>query len=312
MIITKNRVYLSVNARRLFYIMSAAMLVFFLKSPDAISESVKGALLVCAQKLVPSLFPFIVLVGILNLSGASEYAMHRLGKPMGKLLGITPSAVYAVILGAVGGFPIGAVCVRDLYESGKVGKKEAEKLLAISSNASPAFCVLAVGESMLGNRMLGIKLYICQLCTVLVIGMFLRGRADSRCFDSVTKPLPLSLAVSSAVERGGLTMVKICSFAVFFAAVGDAVCSYAERLFGYGAACIAAAVTELTLGTRYASSLEPRIGAAIIAFSVGWAGLSVYMQTASAVWGTGLSLSVYRRAKAVQGILMAVTIYALW
>jgi len=294
----------------MLYFLSALFLFCFLVFPERVSKSTGDALVMCAQKLIPALFPFAVLVGIINLSGAYEPISRLLGRPIAKLFGIAPSAVYAVLLGSVGGFPIGAVCVRSLYISGKIEKGDAERLLAMSSNASPAFCISAVGQAMIGNQGFGVRLYICQLCAMLVIGLFLR---KGKCKMSVVPiELPnnsLSSILSSSIENAGMTMLKICSFAVFFAVIGDILCSFAKVCFGGTAACIIAVISELTLGVRYAMTFDGKAQAVFTAFAVGWSGISVYMQTSSVVSGTGLTLSIFRRAKAAQGIITAAFMY---
>ena len=290
------------------------LLFYFLKSPALAAESVRGALELCAMGLIPSLFPFIVLVSMFNSSGMSARFANIIGRPLGRLFGIDRSAASAILLGALGGFPIGAVCTRELYDSGALTSTDAERLLTFTNNASPAFCIGAVGLSLFGDIGFGVQLYICQLSAALLIGIVQRRRVTPsgvkpRCAANIS----VSDTVTSAIAGGGATMLKICAFAVFFAVVGDALCSVISRFFGDTSAALSAALCELTLAGRRCAALGGNIPRLICTFAVGWSGMSVHMQTASILSGSGLSMKRYYLCKLLQGLigtaLMLMTIY---
>ncbi len=293
------------------WISCLCVLIYFFKAPGLASDSVKRALAICASGLIPSLFPFIVLVGIMNRSGLSAFISKLIGAPIGKLWGIRKEAAYALFLGILGGFPIGAVCIRELYESGGIEKEEAEGLLAAVSSASPAFCIGVLGINQLGSARAGILLYLCQIAASLAV-----NRIDkvppSHATSAYRKPVraPLSDILTEAVSTGGLTMLKICSFAVFFSVIGDAVCLAAENAAGIYASAFFASLIELTLAGKKASSLPRTASLIICAFAVGWSGFSVHMQTASVLSGSGLGLKRYFIKKLLQGILCAIFMLA--
>ena len=282
----------------------------FLCIPAEISKSVQSALKLCASSLIPSLFPFAVLTGIINGSGVLLKVSRTVGKPFERILGINAESVYALFMGSLGGFPIGAICVRDLHSAGRINYKEAARLTALSSNASPAFCIAVLGDSLFGDRALGVKLYICQVIPIILIG-FITGRKYRKvmCTPLEKSVNPLSDVITDAIAGAGITMLKICSFAVFFAVIGEIFCTAVMRIFGVHAAAFFAAVCELTLAGRYACQLSLEAKSVVAAFAVGWSGLSVHMQTASVLSGSGISLSFYRYTKLIQGIASAILIY---
>ena len=65
----------------------AALLVF----PKAAAEAVKAGLIMCAQMIIPSLFPFFIAANLLNELGASKLAANALA-PLGARLGIHSTA----------------------------------------------------------------------------------------------------------------------------------------------------------------------------------------------------------------------------
>ncbi len=279
---------------------------FLITKPRIAAESVKGALSLCVTGLIPSLFPFIVTVGIIDSSGLSVVISKLLGRPIEFFFSVPREAVSAVILGAVGGFPIGAVCVRRLYISGSLTKDEAERLLCFTNNASPAFCIGVIGISLFNSTGFGVRLFLCQLAAAIIIGLFGRRRTHK---SHATTPAPrnsVSQIITSSIGDGGITMLKICSFAVFFAVAGDVICLVCQYYIGTAACTMSAAVTELTLAARKCAELGGTAGKLICAFAVGFSGMSVHLQTASVLSDCDISMSKYYKAKLMQGILCAV------
>lgn len=282
---------------------------FLITQPHLAAQSVKNALSVCATGLIPSLFPFIVTVGIIDLSGLSAVISNILGKPVEFIFGIPREAVTAVILGAVGGFPIGAVCVRRLYMSGKLTKSESERLLCFTNNASPAFCIGVIGINFFGSVGFGIRLYLCQLAAAIIIGISGRQRILRNRTAATAPKNSISQIITSSISDGGLTMLKICSFAVFFAVAGDIVCLICEHYMGTAVCTVSAALTELTLAARKCAEYGGMAGKLICAFAVGFSGMSVHMQTASVLSDCDISMSAYYKAKFIHGLMCAVFMF---
>ncbi len=293
-------------ALALLWLMSFFMLFYFLRSPTAAKSSAKSALDLCAFGLIPSLFPFVVLISLLNLSGLSRRIANISGGLFGNIFGISPAAASAIILGSLGGFPIGAVCTRELYLGGEITKSEAERLITFTNNASPAFCIGVVGVSLFGDTGLGVRLYICQLTAAFTIGIIQRKKLSrTPIAKRIAKRPDISKILTAAISNGAQTMLTICAFAVFFAVVGDALCITLRHYLGDTVAVLVAAICELTLGTRQCAALSPRTARILAAFAIGWSGISVHMQISSILSDTKIAMRRYYLCKLLQGILTA-------
>ena len=290
----------------ILWMLSLFVLFYFLRSPSTAKNAVKSALDVCAVGLIPSLFPFVVLVSIINSSGLSQRISKIVGVPLGVIFGISESASSAIILGALGGFPIGAVCTRELYTSAEITKSDAERLITFTNNASPAFCIGVVGASFFGDTAFGVRLYLCQMISGVTVGILQRKKV---CAQSVSKNgtehIDLARTVTAAISNGALTMLTICAFAVFFAVVGDALCTTVRHYFGDMFATLVGATCEITLGARTSVTLGGNISRILCAFAVGWSGISVHMQVSSILADTKISMRRYYLCKLMQGILTA-------
>ena len=314
-------------AVRLGAILLFAVLV---ASPSSAAEAAARSLEICATRLIPSLFLFIALTGIITSTRIAEFIGRLLRRPFAYLFGIATEGACAFLLGSVGGFPIGAVTARRLYDDRLLSRDEAARLITFSSNAGMAFCVGGIGVSLYGSAAVGWQIYLCSLVSAIIIGIVQNRGTSSRNLKSqnvkthTSHILPASpnaplapqtarqllSAVSDSIAAAGLTMLKICAFAVFFGVVGElsasALTALAARL-GYsgdklsaGFACLC----ELTLASRLCAELGPALSIPLCTFAAGFAGMSVHMQTAAAV-GDAIPLRRYFIAKTAQGLLAA-------
>ena len=287
-----------------FYMLLVFLLFYFLKSPALAAASVRTSLNICATGLIPSLFPFIVLVSMINMSGAASHISNIVGTPISRIFKLGKNTASAVLLGVLGGFPIGAVCARALYERGEISKSDAARLIAFTNNASPAFCIGTVGISLFGDVRFGVHLYFCQLAAAFIIGMLGKGRqTEPLNHSSPPHSKSLSDVACAAISEGGVTMLKICSFAVFFAVVGDCMCLVISHFFGSTAAAVCVSFVELTLAAGKCAALGTDTARIFCAFAVGFSGLSVHMQTASVLSSSGIPMKRYYISKLFQGIL---------
>lgn len=288
---------------------------YFIKSPILAQNSVRAALGLCAFSIIPALFPFTAVTRILISTGILKKLTAPINKPISYIFGIPEEAAYAIIIGAIGGFPLGAVCLKSLYDDGVISNSEAARLCAVSNNASPAFCIGAVGVAMFSDKAFGVKLYLCQLLAVIFLGIISRQKASPRTYMPKTqKSQPFSEAVCTSIIDSGAIMIKVCSFAIFFTVIGDAIGYALTNVFsGFryinGLCAFVTAFFELTLACSkctVAGVIFPKL---ICAFAVGFGGLSVYMQVSSVMTlgkENSIILKGYLKQKLLQGIISVV------
>lgn len=93
-----------------------------------------------AAKIVPTLFPFMVLNSIMIYAGFDHILASILAKIMFPIFPYcTSSGLYAIFMGFFCGFPMGAKTVCDLYHQKKLSYKEATYLCGFCNNISPSF-----------------------------------------------------------------------------------------------------------------------------------------------------------------------------
>ena len=119
--------------------------------PEVSAQAARDAMLLCAQTLIPSLFPFFVLSSLLIACGASELLSALLSPLMRPLFGLSGTGAAALALGLCGGYPVGARTAAELVENGALSQEEGERLLAFCNNAGPGFLLGVCGAGVFSS-----------------------------------------------------------------------------------------------------------------------------------------------------------------
>ena len=274
----------------------AALGLLLARSAEA-AQAVRDGLALCAGSVIPALFPFLAVSGLLTALDAGE--SPALG-PLARLLGCSRAGARAFLLGLTGSYPVGARTVAQLYRRGGISRREAGRLLLFSNNCGPAFILGVAGLGCFGSLRAGVLLWGVHILAALVIALALPRRAAElpERPGSVPPRPPLVPALIAAVRDAAGTMVYICGFVVFFLVLLRVL----GRVTGLSHPVLSGAV-ELTQGIL--ALPHTRRGFVWAAGLLGWGGLSVHGQSAAVLSGTDLPMGPYLAAKAAVSVLLA-------
>lgn len=93
------------------------------------------------RNMIPALMPFMILSGTLIRMGLTEGFTTLVYPFVRPLFRVSRNVCYVMIMGFMCGFPMGAKCVADLYERGKLSRDEGAYLLAFCNNIGPVYFV---------------------------------------------------------------------------------------------------------------------------------------------------------------------------
>ena len=297
-----------------------AFLLFLLRSDVAI-DYMKNGLKLCANTVIPSLFPFMVVSSLLVSSGVGIRICRPLSLPTRLIFGVGEGGACAFLLGAICGFPIGASVACSMYDKGIMSKKETERVLTFCNNPGSAFVISAVGVSLFGSFRLGVILYVCVILSAIITGVLMRPfhRIDDRKHICPADLIKASLRSSPggvsiflyAVRESALSMLTVCAMVAFFSSLVGCV-GVSLSALGVSQAPIAAifGLCELSSGVSALSSLHSSLALPLSAAALGWSGLSVHCQIMAVAGGRGLSFKPYFSAKAIQGVICAALTWA--
>ena len=129
------------------------ILVWFLADARQLRLEAAKALTLCAGTVIPALFPFMVVTGLLVRLGFAQWLAPDMAGLMASLFRLPGCAGSALLLGLVGGYPIGARTAAELYASGDLTRQEAERLLTFCNNSNPVFLISVLGAGVFGAMM---------------------------------------------------------------------------------------------------------------------------------------------------------------
>lgn len=295
--------------------------------PQEAMEAARSGLALCGQVIIPSLFPYFILSSLLVELGLAACLGRLLSPVMSPLFGVSGPGASALVLGLVGGYPVGAATVRSLYESGSCSKREAEGLLTFCNNSGPAFILGVAGAGVFQSLSAGALLYAIHIAGALLTGiLFCRLRAGSRTkkrcdAPPAVKAVRASSAFTRSIQKALTSTLAICAFVVCFTVLlrllnDTGVLSRAAELanallvpLGWDpiwTSRLLAGLLELSTGiTGLTGSGAPGMRLVLAAFLLGWGGLSVHCQTAALLERSGLSCRRMPAAKLVHGLLSA-------
>ena len=149
----------------------ASGLVIF---PSQMVSAAKDGVDMCFNVIIPSLFPFFVLSSLTVELGVAEKLGRLLAPLMRPLFNVGGACASALVLGFIGGYPVGAKTVINLYENGECSKTEAERMLSFCNNSGPAFIFGVVGAGIFSSGTIGLILYLAHIAASVCVGLVFR------------------------------------------------------------------------------------------------------------------------------------------
>ncbi|MFT9056714.1 MAG: nucleoside recognition domain-containing protein [Ethanoligenens sp.] len=320
---------------RAFLLTSGAsfLLLLLLFSPQAGLEGARTGLLLCAEIVIPTLFPFLVLSSFVIRLGIAERFGRLFARLTALLFRLPGASASVLLLGILGGYPVGASACAELVEKGVLTRAEGNRLLSFCINSSPAYIIGAVGAGLLHSAKAGALLYAAHVLSSLLVGLLLgmsgtkraAGVSDPKRTVSMSAPGALVTSVTDAAH----SMLGISAFVVFFSALS-------ALLFSTGLVEACAHMTSLLPGMHWVDAetaqtllkgfLEVSGGCdaavrngqftleALSAF-LSWSGLSVVFQVLFTVRDTGLSARGYVACRPLHmlfSVLLTILLFTLF
>ncbi len=260
---------------KLGWILPLAVLFGLIAAPDAAFAAASDAALLWWTRVLPSLLPYLVASSLLERSGL----FLRLPKR------IAPFAL--LFFGALGGYPVGAKLSGRLYRDGALSLRDVQRTATVINLTNPVFLLSVIAAGLFSDA---------RTAAPLLLGIY--GTALLSCIPLSrirlqTVPVPAQKRTVSELPDAifdGVRAILVILGCMVFASVLSALFEATGLLSVFGSArSVARAVMqgffELTTGAASIAvlplSLPLRL--ALVAFFVQFGGLSVILQTASAL-----------------------------
>lgn len=309
----KRRFYHPLTAGQFWFGCFAVFCLLLLLRNSAFAiRQIRRGLALCADSVIPSLFPFMVLSELIVSGGVGKVVLRRIYAPLRILFKLSDAACCACLLGLLCGFPVGATCAVSFYDRGEMTKTECERVLCIADHPSPAFLIGTVGVTLWKDHTFGIALYLTVLLSAFITAGLTRPRKSAentfRSFRATRQSDPPTPAVAAlfthAVRSAAEKMLIVCAYVIFFSAFTGTLNLILAPLLSETAQAGLTAVFELSGGmSLIAAQKNTTVALPLCACAVGWSGLSVHCQVLSVCDGRDLSHRPYFLAKLFQSVL---------
>lgn len=320
-----------VNLKRniipILFLLFTICLIFFSKSNIA---SVKNSLKIWVNNVIPSLLPFFMATELLNNTDIPKIIGNLFHKIMRPLFNVPGIGAYALFMGIISGYPVGAKIVTDFRNNNLCTKEEAERLITFTNNSGPLFILGTVGITLFYDTSIGLLLFFTHLLSSISVGIIFRfwkinkGINESRNSYTTDKIISfqslgdiLSKSIMSSIHSVVLIGGFIVLFGLILSVLEKTYLFHLVNLFfvpsfkilGINTEFIIPILTgllELTNGVVAVSSVINRnlaVNIIICAFLLGFGGVSIMLQVLSIISKSDISIKPYIIGKLLQGFL---------
>lgn len=255
--------------------------------------------------------------------------LNRYMKPFFNVRG---EGAFALIMGIISGYPVGAKIAVNLRQNNICTKEECERLLSFTNNSGPLFIMGTVGILCFRNSMIGLLLFITHILACITVGFIFRfwkknkntidtklykvlqnhngsvhfsnlGEIMSESIMSSTKTILLIggfvvifSSIISIFKSSGLLNIFVISLSPIFSFFNIDTSFISGILIGF---------LEITNGINTISSIScKKISLNIIftSFLLGFGGISVLLQVWSIITQSDLSVKPYIYGKLLHGV----------
>ena len=232
---------------------------------------------ICLRTIVPSLFPFFFISGIINnaLLGVNSPIL----RPLSRICRIPAGAEPIMLLGLTGGYPVGAATIHATYSAGGITKHSAQRMLAFCNNAGPAF-IFGILSPLFENKFACWALWGIHILSAILVGTLLPGNS----IDKPTQIKSRSITVTQALHIAMRNTATVCGWVVLFRIVIGFLDRWLLWLFSKELQIFLCGILELSNGCISLSNVTDS-GLRFVFASVllAFGGVCVAMQTTSVI-----------------------------
>lgn len=304
----------------------------------------RNGLVLWATAIVPSMFPFFIATELLSYTRIIPLLGKILNKIMKPLFNVPGEGAFALIMGILSGYPVGAKIVSSFKERNICSNVECERLLAYTNNSGPLFIIGTVGVGMFFSQAIGFKLFIIHILSCLIVGFLFRwwkkdldkknntsttlSKIHSK-QNNISSVKNLSLnnlgeVLSCSIQSSIKSILIIGGFVVLFSVIVSMLsCSNVLNIlentikpilltfhipFSFSKGIIVGLI-EITNGLKLSAILSNNISIIICSFLLGFGGISIFLQVLSITSKAKISIKPYIIGKLLQASISAILMW---
>lgn len=310
----------------IFFLFTICLIIFSKSNITA----VKNSLNIWVNNVIPSLLPFFMATELLNHTNIPRIIGNLFNKIMRPFFNVPGIGAYALFMGIISGYPVGAKIVTNFRNENLCTKEEAERLITFTNNSGPLFILGTVGITLFYDTSIGLLLLFTHILASICVGFIFRfwksKNKEKRntntlegtvTFNSLGEVLSKSIlsAINSVVLIGGFIILFGIILSIlqktYILELLKNILIPIFSLLNINTEFITPILTgilELTNGVTAITSIASKnlsINVVISAFLLGFGGISIMLQVLSIISKSDISIKPYILGKLLHGTLAA-------
>jgi len=279
----------------------AASMVLLIFDAKQAMEGAKDGLILCLYTVIPTLFPYCVLSILFRsmISGRSLAVM----RPLERFIQAPSGYGSILLLGMLGGYPTGAICMQEAIKDKSTQADDAKYLRAFCNNAGPSF-IIGIVACCFKQKYYTVILILIQVLSALLCCLVFSKEYPVRCNTHAPKRITLT----AAIKQGSMNMANVCGIIVLFRAFMNIIDRHMSIYIQQDIRVIIVGILELTNGITLLPTLKQESLMFVTAAGMlSFGGLCVTMQTlALSSPGSGRYYIVGKMIQSVVSMTLAV------
>lgn len=284
-----------------------SLIALFIIQPGIAHDGAETGAQLFMHALLPYLLPYIIL---------TQWLL-KMPTPI-KKTAPWRRFIKAYILGSFGGFPVGAVTVSEMTNSGELSQRQAALLLAACHAPGPMFVIGFVGTELFGDIGMGWKLliaiHIANILFFFITLFFLNVNTDVKITDIPISKDRLKMPLLDAIKDSSSIIILVATTVIFFSALGTVLAHMIAKTFSVDTGIVQTLTLsffEMTTGVQSATvhfsdlTIFPLLIAAIISLN----GMSIHMQVIVIATSSHISMRPYVFGRLWSIILVPIIFY---
>ena len=283
----------------LFFAFYTLIVFIFINNSDTIVSSVNSSINLFLNTVFPSLFPFFMLVDILNNYNYFGYFRSIIKFKYSDLF----------IVSIISGLPSNSKYLSTLINENLISKKDASILLGITFFPNPMF-VIGIVSSFLGSKIIGIKLLASLYLSSFIVFILNYKKLDNITYNNKNLKKDFSTLLKTSILKNISLLLVIYGTILIFTILVNLLTEYISinKIF----LSIINLFLEMTSGLKLTSTLSnPILKIILSAFGLSFTGLSVIMQAFTILPSSSIDIKIFIKNKFLMIMLNIIIIYII-
>lgn len=277
--------------------MIICILFILLANPKVCLQGATAGMNLWLNTIFPTLLPFIIISNIILNVYSKDLKNPRL---------------YVIFIGLCCGCPMAAMAASNLYEKGMLTKNEAESLVGICNNLSPAFIISYVFMSTLHYEkppLLLLGAAYLPVVFLLAADSLKKKQVNYKSIMLAATNVSMVEHLDNAIMSGFAAIAKLGGYIILSNILAAYVSLYTKKHVFLN--CILTSLTEITSGMKLLadSPIPHNIKCLIAGGAVAFGGLCCLFQTLGVISSYGLSIKKYIYYKIILLLLTTASYY---